>query len=115
MKVFYLFSTHDDPGHNRWFILGEENSPENEGDAISPWNGEEAYLRRVEYPPKEYCTIILQAATKNKYFLIISTADNTEQIMTYRQYEWEEAVTHAALFKGQSFRAAARIMRSKKL
>jgi hypothetical protein len=115
MKVFFHYSTHDDPSQNNWFILGEENTPEKASDTISPWNGEEAYLKRIKYPPVEYCVITLQPASKNKYFLIISTADGLEQIMTYRQYEWEEAIAHASLLKEQSFKAAQRILKSKKL
>jgi hypothetical protein len=115
MKVFYHFSTHDDPSQNNWFVLGEENSPEKEGDAISPWNGEDAYLRRAKYPLEEFCVITIHPVLKNRFCLIISTADEKEQAMTYRHYEWDEVITHASLLKGQSFKAALRILRSRKL
>ena len=70
MRIYYRFSTHDDPGQNHWYVLGEQGSVEKEGEAISPWNGEEAYLRTpTEFPP--YCVVTLQPASDSKFFLII--------------------------------------------
>lgn len=115
MKTFFDCYTHDEPSKNQWFVLGEDNNSLKEGEDNSPWNGEKAYIVKRMYFPTEYCTVTLQPASKSSYFLIISTSNGTEQVMTYRKYEWEEALTYAAFFKGQTYKAALRILKSKKL
>ena len=115
MKGYFEYRTHDAPeSRNYWYVLGEKGAPEKEGEAVSPWNGEEAYLRIFTRFPMN-CIIILQTTGSGNYVLILEDPQSGDRIMTYRQYSWEEVVAHAALFRGQSFKAALRILKSKEL
>ena len=115
MKGYFRYSTHDAPeSHNYWCVLGEKDDIENVNDSLSPWNAEEALIRTfIPFPLN--CIIVLQANITGTYFLILKDPQSEAHIMTHRDYSWEDVVNHAALFKGRSFKAAQRILKSKKL